>query len=93
MHEECTEDMVGRHEEKLYNLEKGQEDLRNDIKELKVEMKDDIKELVYTIKEIFTEKNKILEKRIDRIESVILWVCGGIVATVAAFVWTKVTGG
>ncbi len=84
---------MGRHEEKLDKLEIGQEDLKQDIKELKDEMKEDIRELVSAIKDLFTEKHLSLEKRVDKVEDVIMWTCGGIVATLGLFVWSKVAGG
>ena len=90
---DAAEVRVGRHEAQLLNLEKGQAELKQDIKDLKVEMEHDLKALVSAIKEVFLERQDRLEKRMDRIENSIMWLLGTAVIGVCSFIFAKVVGG
>lgn len=83
--------MVGIHNEKLNSLESGQEKLVDQIDDLRTELKEDMKSLIEVVKENTEVQFRSFDRRLSRVESVLLWAASGMIATLFAFMWGQVT--
>lgn len=83
--------MVGIHNEKLNALESGQEKLVGQIDDLRTELKEDMRSLIEVVKENTEVQFRSFDKRLSRVESVLLWAASGMIATLFAFMWGQVS--
>ena len=64
----ASPEIMGRHEEKLNNLEVGLAGIKKDVKETRDELRGDIRELISTMQKMFDAGNDRLEHRIEKLE-------------------------
>ena len=83
--------MVGIHNEKLNAMESGQEKLVGQIDDLRTELKEDMRSLIEVVKENTEVQFRSFDKRLSRVESVLLWAASGMIATLFAFMWGQVS--
>lgn len=86
----CPAERVGRHEEKFANIEERVRELNDELRTGQEEIKNDIKTLIQVMQQSLQQNHEVLSKRVDRMETGVLWFFGLILTAVGGGVFAHV---